>query len=135
MIRIGHVELDCVAGYATSIRAGHHSIAADEPVSNGGTDTGPSPFPLILAGLGACTAITLRMYSERKGWNLGAVHVELSMTRDGEATRIQRTISFSETLAPEQRTRIAEIAAKTPVTKLLRAGSTIETEIRDSKGT
>ena len=125
---VAHVSLDSESGYAQKIRAGHHALTADEPVASNGTDTGPAPYGLVLSGLGACTAITLRMYAERKGWQLGAVHVDLRMFKDEEGKeRIDRTVRFGAPLSDEQRGKLAEIAEKTPVTKTLRAGLAIAT--------
>lgn len=132
MTRLAHVVAASVSGYATSIRAGHHALTSDEPVASGGTDTGPPPFQLVLAGLGACTAITLRMYGDRKSWTLGTIRIDLEMLREGDATRIRRVVTCSEPLTAEQRAKLVEIAGKTPVTKVLQAGSAIETEVRDS---
>src|SRR5581483_8793281 len=81
MTSIAEVSLECTAGYAQAIRAGHHQLTADEPKSNGGTDTGPAPYELLLSALGACTSITLRMYADRKGWTLGAIDVRLRMLK------------------------------------------------------
>jgi putative redox protein len=66
-----HATLTSHSGYAQTVRIRQYQLAADEPVSGGGTDTGPAPDELVLAGLGACTAITLRMYADRKAWELG----------------------------------------------------------------
>jgi putative redox protein len=110
-----------------SIRAGHHTIVADEPPSNGGHDAGPSPFALLLASLAACTSITLRMYADRKGWTLGTVKVDVRVFRDGDATRIDRVVRLSAPVTDEQKHRLAEIAEKTPVTKLLLKGTAIST--------
>ncbi len=66
------------AGYAQRIEAGRHVLASDEPVASGGTDTGPDPYALLLAALGACTSMTLVMYAKRKGWPLEGVSVRLS---------------------------------------------------------
>src|ERR1700712_1160802 len=65
------------AGYRVDIKAGHHALIGDEPVTGGGGDAGPSPFGFVLAGLGSCTAITLRMYAERKAWKLTGLGVDL----------------------------------------------------------
>jgi putative redox protein len=117
-------------GYAQEIEAGGHRLTADEPASNGGTNTGPSPYALLLSALGACTSITLRMYADRKGWALGEIHVALrhEKTADG-ADRIAREIRFAAPLTDEQRARLAEIAEKTPVTKTVKAGAPIETRL------
>jgi putative redox protein len=124
------VELDAAAApYAVKIRAGHHALVADEPAGAGGGDAGPSPFGLLLSSLGACTAITLRMYAERKKWPLAGIQVRLAYRWEGEAPRIDRALSL-EGLDTEQRTRCAEIAEKTPVTRALKRGITITTTLR-----
>jgi len=116
------------SGYAQRITTSAHEIGSDEPVKRGGTNTGPSPFELMLSSLGACTAITLRMYAERKQWSLGSLTVALRLLKDGEEPpRIERTISSSETLEDEQRTKLLEIADKTPVTRALAPGVPILT--------
>ena len=113
--------------YAQHVRAGHHTLVADEPAALGGADAGPAPYALVLSGLGACTAITLRMYAERKGWDLGEVKVDLTIVRDGEVEKIERTIRIANAISDEQRTRLAEIAEKTPVTKTIKRGTMIAT--------
>jgi putative redox protein len=130
MTSIAEVSMECAAGYAQAIHAGHHHLTADEPKSNGGTDTGPAPYALLLSALGACTAITLRMYSDRKGWALGAIDVRLRMfkARDGRE-RIERVITFGAALSDDQRARLGEIAGKTPVTRTVSAGAPITTTI------
>jgi putative redox protein len=124
-----HVVVESDKGYAQRIRAGHHQLTADEPAKAGGTDTGPSPYGLVLAGLGACTAITLRMYAERKGWDLGRTEVELRAEPQDDVMHISRQIRFSGTLNDEQREKLLEIAEKTPVTRSIRAGMPIATKL------
>jgi putative redox protein len=114
-------------GYAQLIDAGGHELRADEPISAGGSGSGPRPTELVLAGLGACTSITLRMYAEKKGWNLGTIEVSVALQHEGEVQRIDRRIAFSAPLLPEQRSRLAEISEKTPVTRILKSGITIQT--------
>src|SRR5438105_12241352 len=127
------VTIEGKTGYAQSIHSGQHVWTSDEPASRGGTDTGPHPTALLLSALGACTAITLRMYAERKKWELGPIRVTVSLHhRDEERQRIERELSFGANLSPEQRSKLAEIAGKTPVTKLVRAGADIETTITAS---
>jgi putative redox protein len=122
-----------VTRYAVSVRTGAHRLIADEPVHAGGTDTGPSPFDLLLSSLGACTAITLRMYVERKGWPLEAIHVGLAFRWEGEGAartpHIDRELKLDGSLDAEQRARCAEIAEKTPVTRALKSEIAIKTTL------
>lgn len=116
------------AKYAQTIRLGSHTLTSDEPALHGGADAGPSPYGLVLAGLAACTAITLRMYADRKDWTLGEIKVDLTVMREGETLeRIERHITIAGDLSVDQRTRLAEIAEKTPVTKTLKRGTPIVT--------
>ena len=115
--------------YGVRINAGSHALRGDEPVSNGGADTGPAPFELLLSGLGACTAITLKMYAERKKWQLSGVDVELRyIVRDKHTRWIERTVTVHG-VDEEKRARLAEIAEKTPVTKAIRDGTEIRTTV------
>jgi putative redox protein len=116
--------------YAVSIKAGNHALVADEPQKLGGQDAGPAPYDLLLASLGACTAITLKMYADRKQWIFESVEVELHFRKEGDRGRIDRILTIKGDLSPEQRTRMAEIAEKTPVTLTLKAGADIRTELR-----
>ena len=118
-----------IAHYACTIRTGRHSLIADEPKGEGGADAGPSPFGLLLSSLGACTAITLRMYADRKHWPLAEIGVSLSYRWDGETPRIERTIRL-EGLDEDQRRRCLEIAEKTPVTRALKGGVAIATQLQ-----
>jgi len=130
MAVIATVIVDSVAGYAQKIEAGRHALTADEPTTRGGTDTGPNPYALLLAALGACTSITLRMYAERKGWELGGVHIALRHIKTAEGgDQIEREMTFGAPLTDEQRARLADIAEKTPVTKTLAAGVAIRTRL------
>lgn len=115
--------------YAVAIVAGTHRLSSDEPVERGGRDTGPGPYDLLLAGLASCTIITLRMYAERKGWDVGTIHAELVHDRRDKRSHVVRTLRFEKELTDEQRARLAEIAEKTPVTLTLKQGADIETHI------
>lgn len=121
-------------GYAQRITtATGHELASDEPEKRGGTNTGAAPFDLMLGSLGACTAITLRMYSERKEWNLGTIGVNLRLVKEGDGPmRIERKISVSEPVDEEQQAKLLEIADKTPVTKALAPGVPIQTVVETS---
>jgi putative redox protein len=115
------------SGYAQAIRSGRHTLTADEPATAGGTETGPTPYGLLLAALGACTSITLRMYAERKGWELGTIEVSLRFFREGDEGRVERELRFSAPLDDAQRARLLEISEKTPVTLTLKRGTPIHT--------
>ncbi|MRX06242.1 OsmC family peroxiredoxin [Pseudoduganella sp. FT25W] len=116
--------------YTTKIEVGGHALTADEPARNGGHDAGPAPYDFLLAGLGACTAITLRMYADRKQWPVTAVDVQLHLTHaeDG-AMLVRRTLSIQGDVDAAQKARMAEIAEKTPVTLTLKAGLRIDTTL------
>ena len=121
----GHIVVreNGLGRYQQEVVAGEHRLLADEPTSLGGGDAGPAPFDLVMAGLGACTAITLRMYAERKGLALRRVSVELERDKVGDdgATRdrIVRTITLEGDLTAEQRARVLEIAGKCPTARVL----------------
>jgi putative redox protein len=119
-------------GFSTMLTARQHTLIADEPLENGGSDAGPQPFELLLASLGACTSITLRMYARRKDWPAGDIDVDLTLGNgpDGRK-RIERIIAIGGDLTPEQRARLLEIANACPVHKTLTAGVTVESRIRD----
>jgi putative redox protein len=124
--------------FQQEIRVGKHRFIADEPTEVGGLDRGPGPYDLLLAALGACTAMTLRLYAERKGLPLDRVTVRLSHskiyaadcvncdTKEGMLDRIDRAITLLGNLDESQRTRLMEIADKCPVHRTL----TSEAEIR-----
>jgi putative redox protein len=127
---MAHVTVTSDFHFAQQIASGHHRLTADEPIALGGSDSGVSPYELLLASLGACTSITLRMYAGRKEWELGKITVGLRYsTRDDQKGHIDRRLSFSKPLTAEQTQRLLEIAAKTPVTKTLSGGVTIDTTI------
>jgi putative redox protein len=115
--------------YCTRIEMSGHPLTADEPPRNGGQDKGPAPYDLLLAGLGACTAITLRMYADRKEWPLESLEVGLRLVRgEAGALHIDRTLKPMG-LDAGQQARLAEIAEKTPVTLTLKGGLPIHTTL------
>jgi putative redox protein len=123
------VKTSSKTGYALIVEARGHQLRSDEPASAGGTDTGPRPTELVLAGLAACTSITLRMYADRKDWDLGTIDIAVALHDEHGTPRIERSIAFSLPLSAEQRSRLAEISEKTPVTKMLKSGIAIATSL------
>ncbi len=123
-----------VEGYRHDVVAGDHALVVDEPADKGGADAGPSPQNLLNAALASCTAVTMEMYAERKGWDLDGLSV--AVIADGELSKGTRTyevvIELPEGLDADQRERLLKIAGKCPVHKALatpqpisiRAGST-----------
>jgi uncharacterized OsmC-like protein len=141
----GHVEVTETGDgrYANLVRVGSHCLLADEPEASGGGDLGPSPYDYLLAALGACTSMTLRIYAEQKHWPLTGVTVHLSQQRihaedcsdcertgSGRITEITRVITLRGELSEEQRTKLLEIAEKCPVHRTL----TGEIKIRSKLG-
>jgi putative redox protein len=118
-----------ITNYAVSITAGRHQLLADEGVNLGGKDVGPAPYELLCAALGACTAITLRMYAERKAWPLRGVHVDVRFELKGKEGAIACVLSFEGELDEQQRARLADIAERTPVTLTLKESVVITTTI------
>lgn len=129
------------AGFTQEILTGRHKLRADEPVSAGGTDAGPSPYEFLLAALGACTSITVGMYARRKAWPLEEVTVRLRHskihaedcadceTKEGMLDRIERDIQFTGSLTDEQRSQLLEIANKCPVHRTLTSEIQIKTRL------
>lgn len=110
-------------GYRTHIQIRDHEIIGDEPTDVGGSDTGPTPTELLAGALGACTAMTLRMYAKTKQWPLEGIEVEIEQleerTPTGSVTRIQRKIQLHGPLDDEQKQRMMAIAGKCPVARMI----------------
>ncbi|MBP7201826.1 MAG: OsmC family protein [Propionivibrio sp.] len=120
--------------YQQNVLSGRHVLIADEPVHAGGDDAGLAPYDFLLAALGACTSMTLRMYAEHKELPLKRVHVDLRHEKIRAADqppvdRIERIITLEGDLTPEQRQRMLEIANKCPVYRTLTSNIQIESTI------
>lgn len=129
-----------LGSFRTDVRIRAHGLVADEPASVGGEDAGPTPYDLLVAGLGACTSMTLEMYAERKGWPLEEARVRLRHRkihrrdekeceegRDARLDVVDREVELIGPLDREQRTRLMEIADRCPVHRTLEAGVRVET--------
>jgi uncharacterized OsmC-like protein len=127
--------------YSQKISVGSHVLQADEQGDSGGNDSGPNPYELLLAALGACTSMTVRMYAERKQWPLKSVEVRLAHskiyaeecatcdTKEGMLDRIEREIALFGDLSDEQRHRLLEIAERCPVHRTLVSEVKISTRL------
>jgi putative redox protein len=133
--------------YTTQITTGKHRLMADEPEDAGGNDFGPTPYELVLAGLGSCTAITLRMYADRKNWDLKEVDVHLAYEKihatdcdscenssDSKLDRFTRVIELHGDLDKNQQKRLLEIAEKCPVHRTLTSEISIMTSLKEDPG-
>lgn len=135
------VVTGAASGFVQEIETGGHRLVADEPQVAGGTDTGPSPYELLLAALGSCTSMTVAMYARRKQWPLERVVVRLQHarvhaedcaeceTKEGMLDRIEREITLSGPLSAEQRERLLEIANRCPVHRTLTSEIDIRTRL------
>ena len=127
------------AGFAQEVEIGSHELYADEPVSYGGTDTGASPYDVLLAALGSCTSMTIGLYARKRGWPLEKITVSLRHskihakdcddceTKEGKIDRIWRDVHLDGALSDEQRAKLMEIADKCPVHQTLTSEINIKT--------
>jgi len=138
--KIVHVQIG-TQKYETSLTAGAHELTADEPERVGGKDTGPDPYDYLLMSLGSCTAITLRMYIERKKWQVDDIYVELRHFKDhaedcedcdeksAKIDKIEEEIIVNGDLTKEQLDKLLDISHKCPVYKTLQASVEAKTSI------
>jgi putative redox protein len=111
-----------VEGFAHHVEVDGHELIVDEPADEGGTDRGPSPTRLLTASLASCTSITIVMYADRKGWDVGELEVSAEFSgaaRRGETARFEVTINLPRALDDEQVERIKVVAGKCPVHRTL----------------
>ena len=121
--KIGRIQ------YQTIVNSGNHTIIADEPVQEGGLDTGMSPYGLLLASLASCTVITLRMYINRKMWAIEEIGVNLELTQTEKGVQIDSRLSFTGEINDEQRKRLVKIADACPIHKILVGNIQIRTAL------
>ena len=142
----GEVVVRTGRGFRTDVEAGRHRWVVDEPVSAGGTDEGPTPYDQLNAAIGACTAMTLRIYADRKGWALEEVVVRLRHGRHHEEDcercetesvgihRIEREVELVGDLTAEQRERLLAIADRCPVKQTLERGVKVSPAVHAEEG-
>lgn len=116
-------------GFTTAATSRGHQFVFDEPLDQGGADAGPKPTEMVLAALAACTAITIRMYALRKGWDLAGVTSEATLASDGKTRSIAHTVRLAGNLDAEQRERLRAIAHSCPVHRMLEGSVAITTEM------
>ena len=115
--------------YACSVTNGSHEIVVDEPIELGGTHKGFAPKGLLMASLASCVAITLRMYIDRKGWEVDKIDVEANISVENAETIFLEEITCTGQLTDEQKLRLEDIASKCPVSKILAAGHDIRSKV------
>lgn len=118
------------ANFTTKIISDQHELIADERIDLGGQNKGFDPFELILAALATCTTATIKMYVDRKEWELKAIDIQLSMEKRENMQHIQTTIEVASALTEKELERLLLIAKKCPVHKILAQGNLIETTLR-----
>lgn len=122
--------------YVTKLSMRGHLLIADELVESGGKDSGPTPNELILSGLAACTVSTIRMYADKKGWEVDRIDLEMSILIEkkeaGQVSHIESLIEITGNITHEQRQRMLEIAHKCPAHKLLTNPIVIHTDLKTS---
>jgi putative redox protein len=131
--RVAIVAEDGASPFGASVAIGPHRLRADEPLEAGGQASGPDPYEYLLAGLGACTVMTVRLYANRKGWPLHRIEVRVRQAAragDGEAKDVfVREILLEGDLSSEERQRLLDIAERCPVSRTLAAGVVIRSAL------
>jgi putative redox protein len=123
-------------GFAHAVEIeGGHTVLVDEPIGAGGTDTGPSPTRLLAASLAACTAVTIEMYAERKGWELGDVEVTVDVEYERYTPRsFSTSIHLPAELSEEQREALLRVAGRCPVHRVLAHETDVDVSYRVEAG-
>lgn len=116
---LGELTATIRGNYRVEMKTREHALFADEPLEVGGTDTAAKPGELVLASLAGCKLITMRMYAERKGWDIGETRIELRYLEKGDTTIVEKKIHFAGNVTEEQKERLTEISGRCPVAKML----------------
>jgi len=128
-------------GFRTEVEVGGHRLVVDEPIAVGGADHGPTPYEMLLAGLGACTAMTLRLYADKKKWPLERARISLihrkvhaqdcvdCATKPAKMDVVDRVITLDGDLTGEQRAKLLEIAERCPVHQTMQSKIQVNTRL------
>jgi putative redox protein len=119
----------CRPAYYNEIQCGRHALIADEPLDRGGLDAGPSPFGYLLSSLGACTAIALRVYCEKRAWPIDRLMVTVQLSGGKRCPHVLRVVHVLGALTQLQRARVAAVCERTPVTLALKGGMNVTTKL------
>jgi putative redox protein len=115
--------------YLAEAKTRNHFLTMDQTVASGGDNSGPTPVEYLLAAIGGCVSITLRVYAERRGWEVGKIKVNVSQLKDESGTYLTEEISFEKEISEEQRKKMLVFAAKCPVAKMVKGQTRIESKI------
>jgi putative redox protein len=115
--------------YLAEAKTRNHFLTMDQTVASGGDNSGPTPVEYLLAAIGGCVSITLRVYADRRGWDVGKIKVNVSQLKDESGTYLTEEISFEKEISEEQRKKMLVFAAKCPVAKMVKGQTRIESKI------
>ena len=115
--------------YIAEAKTRNHFLTMDQTVASGGDNSGPTPVEYLLAAIGGCVSITLRVYAERRGWDVGKIKVNVFQLKDESGTYLKEEISFEKEISEDQRKKMLVFAAKCPVAKMVKGQTRIESKI------
>ena len=115
--------------FVSEAKMRNHFAVIDVPLSDGGNDIGPTPVEYFLSSIGSCVAITLRMYANRRGWDVGEITVHVFQLKDEEGTYLTEEISFEKEITADQRRRLLVFAGKCPVARMVKGETRITSNI------
>ena len=116
--------------YLAEAKIRGHFVVTDVPVSDGGENTAPTPVEYLLTAIGGCVAITLRMYAERRSWDVGKITVNVFQNKDAQGSYLTEEISFENDITEDQRKRLLMFAGKCPVARMVKGETRIESLIK-----